>query len=163
MESPKIDDLDYERYFINIEDLTEILRDLSRNYCKDNCPISGIIKCCGYDHHKHSLPETILNNQESEAISKGWIFHNEEDRCRYHSDSGCSLTKTISPICIGYFCSDLTNYLTNNSKDKELMNEFLESIGIVRMSSRFDYQFNRINYYLEDTIQLGRKILENSK
>jgi hypothetical protein len=135
--------------------LDEVLNNLTREFCAEKC-LSGPIGCCqGQCYQSFEVPKEMLQLQEQQAIENGWKPHNEPV-CKYHSETGCSLTTLKSPLCIGYICRHLAVNLGKQFKGKESFFNFWKSMESMAANS-----FNEGTILnLEKAIDSGRKLVE---
>ncbi|MDD5418065.1 MAG: hypothetical protein PHW96_04245 [Candidatus Nanoarchaeia archaeon] len=92
------------------------------NYCAENCRLmkekDTNIGCCGnmfdfYEYFNGEDKSPRLAFLVKDRIKIYGKPNKTEDKCGYHSDSGCILKSHKSPICVTHCCSELKKYMGN--------------------------------------------------
>ncbi len=111
--------------------LDRLLGKLTKGFCAQHCdrPPVGCCSILGYD--LGLVPETMLEAQELEAATHGWQAPAVEDKCKYHSDTGCCLALFKSPACAGMLCDGILEKLRSNHPAKAI-EAFLEPLALYR-------------------------------
>lgn len=111
--------------------LDYILGVLTKDYCATRCQKLPV-GCCyilGYD--LGLVPDVMLTAQQLEALRTGWIMPDSEEKCRYHTTSGCRLALFKSPACIGYLCEELVTELQTRFPSADV-DKFLMDLAFFR-------------------------------
>ena len=111
--------------------LDYVLGVLTKDYCATHCQKLPV-GCCyilGYD--LGLVPDVMLKAQQLEALRTGWSMPNSEEKCRYHTTSGCRLALFKSPACIGYLCEELVTELQKRFPVADV-DKFLTDLAIFR-------------------------------
>jgi hypothetical protein len=120
-------------YALKSRQLDKIIGVLTKGFCANKCTILPL-GCCyilGYD--MGMVPKTMLKLQIIEAKRTGWKEPEREDKCKFHSPTGCVISLFKSPACIGYLCDDLNDYLHEKYQDAHLK-VFLRNLSKFRNS-----------------------------
>jgi hypothetical protein len=100
--------------------LDQITGVLSKGHCARSCdrlPV-GCCSVLGYD--LGLVPEGMLAAQRIEAFRNGWSEPAREQKCRYHTDTGCVLAVFKSPACTGFLCESLERELDERYPAEDL-------------------------------------------
>ncbi len=94
-------------YAMKSRSIDVIISVLTKGFCATNCDRlpNGCCTILGYD--MGLVPQTMLRLQAVESRRNGHITPKEEDKCKYHTNSGCTIALFKSPACIGYLCDGL--------------------------------------------------------
>lgn len=89
-----------------------LVGELTKGYCAQSChcPPVGCCHILGYD--LGLVPDGMLALQALEAARQGQVFDGgPEEKCRYHTATGCTVVLFKSPACVRYICPPMMSYL----------------------------------------------------
>ncbi|MCP4606041.1 MAG: hypothetical protein GY847_36935 [Proteobacteria bacterium] len=118
-------------YAVKSRCVDEIVGMMTKGYCAETCDKLPI-GCChilGYD--LGLVPEVMLRAQEIEARRCGWTPSPTEDKCKFHTASGCQIALFKSPACVGYLCPPLEKMLKEKYPTDKL-GAFLDALVVFR-------------------------------
>ena len=146
-------------YAMKSRRLDQITGELTKAYCANRCgrlPI-GCCSILGYD--LDLVPRTMLTLQKIEARRSGWVECEDDQKCRYHADTGCVLSLFKSPACIGYLCEELMADLAPRAPAHAL-NAFVSGLSKFRNS-----YVDRANIFwiMDETIDAGYGLIDELK
>jgi hypothetical protein len=118
-------------YAMKSRHVDDIVGALTKPFCAASCHKlpTGCCYILGYD--LGLVPKTMLQLQAVEARRNGHRTPRVEEKCKYHSSSGCTLSVFKSPACIGYLCDGLIGSLEDTYPEAEL-NAFFKYLEIFR-------------------------------
>lgn len=141
-------------YALKSKLIDEIVGVLTKGHCANSCDKlpTGCCYILGYD--LNLVPDTMLELQEIEAIRNGHEFPPVEEKCKYHTSSGCTIALFKSPQCVGYLCDGLEEFLKDTYQPKDL-EAFLKHLFIFR-----NCYIDRSNIFdaMDATIAAGRRL-----
>ncbi len=145
-------------YAMKSKHVDDIVGALTKPYCAASCHKlpTGCCYILGYD--LGLVPKTMLRLQAVEARRNGHITPRVEDKCKYHTPTGCTLSLFKSPACIGYLCDGLIGSLEEAYPEAEL-NTFFKHLEIFR-----NCHIDRSQVFdaMDGLIAAGRKLVEIS-
>jgi hypothetical protein len=127
---------------------------LTKGFCADHCdrlPI-GCCSVLGYD--MGLVPEAMLEAQKLEAETHTWQPPAVEDKCKYHSDSGCCLALFKSPACAGMLCDAILAKLRSD-QPAQAVEAFLEPLALFR---NHVLDRDRIFELMRETVEAGQNL-----
>lgn len=109
-------------YALLAVELDDLIGRLSKSFCAAQCPTAPV-GCChllGYD--MGLVPDRMLSVQRLEAVRNGWRAPTRPDveKCRYHTQTGCTLRLFKSPACIGAMCTAVGRHLDTRYPPSDL-------------------------------------------
>ncbi len=148
--------LEYALFSIRLD---RLIGSLTKRFCATRC-LRLPVGCCsilGYD--MNLVPHKMLELQLVEAQRIHWQQPLREEKCKYHTATGCVLRLFKSPACIGYLCDDLNGHLSTAFPNDRLA-DFLSSLSIFR-----NCYLDRQNIFLamEATHLTGERLLGNTR
>jgi hypothetical protein len=93
---------------------------LTKRFCATSCPKLPTACCYILGYDLGLVPKTMLRLQAVEARRNGHSTPPVEEKCRYHTHTGCTLSLFKSPACIGYLCDGLKTSLEETYPALEL-------------------------------------------
>jgi len=118
-------------YAVKSRRLDDIVSGLTKRFCAENCDKlpNGCCYILGYD--MGLVPKTMLRLQALEAGRNGHLVPPIEDKCKYHTHTGCTIALFKSPACIGYLCDPLMESMKAKYPAVEL-SRFLDCLALFR-------------------------------
>lgn len=121
--------LEYAHFSIQID---QIIGELTKDFCAKSCarlPI-GCCRVLGYD--LGLVPDVMLDAQVAEAKLQLWQEPSLlEERCKFHTDTGCAISMFKTPACIGFMCDEL-NRLLEAEYPQSLARSFISALTELR-------------------------------
>ncbi len=135
--------------------IDEIVGVISKAYCAQHCanPPVGCCHILGYD--LGLVPEVMLELQRLEALRRGWQPNSDDQKCRYHTATGCVLALFKSPACVGYLCEPLVARLRVERPGPEL-DHFLRALSVF---NNCDLDRRKVFRAMRATIESGRALI----
>ena len=136
--------------------LDAVLGALTKGFCADHCdrlPV-GCCSVLGYD--LGITTEAMLEAQRLEAAIKGWQAPARENKCKYHSQTGCCLALFKSPACAGMMCDGILEKL-RSEHPAQAVEAFLEPLALYR-NHTLDRE--RIFELMRATVEAGQRLSE---
>ncbi len=98
-------------YAMKSRHVDHLVGDLTKRFCATSCPKlpTGCCYILGYD--LGLVPKTMLRLQAIESRRHGHLIPTVEEKCKYHTRTGCTLSLFKTPACIRYLCDDLIESL----------------------------------------------------
>jgi len=145
-------------YAMKSRHLDDIVGALTKRFCATGCPKlpTGCCYISGYD--LGLVPKTMLRLQAVEARRNGHNTPPVEEKCKYHTHTGCTLSLFKSPACIGYLCGGLAISLEETHPPVELA-AFRECLETFR-NCHIDR--SRVFDAMDGVIAAGRKLVDFS-
>ncbi|MCP4678866.1 MAG: hypothetical protein GY854_25940 [Deltaproteobacteria bacterium] len=141
-------------YAVKSKRVDEIVGMLTKGYCAEVCdrlPV-GCCSILGYD--LGLVPDVMLRAQELEATRRGWAQPQTEDKCKYHTEIGCTIALFKSPACVGYLCSSLEGMLEEKYSADRLA-RFLDALVVFR---NCDIDRSKVFEAMDTVIEEGRAL-----
>ncbi len=126
--------LEIINYTLYARQLDLILTELTRTECA-TCPYDELGCCQESNYHQlRNLEFPVPDYDTQELQNIFWrlqeienTFENHGDICKYHSNIGCSLNLTKSPLCLLDICDHLQEYVCEEYCGSNFLNSMKET------------------------------------
>ena len=145
-------------YAVKSRRADDVMGALTKPFCAASChkPPVGCCHILGYD--LGLVPHTMLRLQSIESRRNGHLPPATEEKCKYHTATGCTLRLFKSPACIGALCDPLAASLEERHPPREL-GAFLRCLETFR-----NCHIDRVQVFhaMDGVIRSGRTLLKTS-